>query len=733
MEYPFKDLLPREETTARQGYYKDWTHIDANTFHQISELVKFVREKGYGADTREAIAQSLERVYHDAAKSGNANMEVSMARRGYSTLAESLGNLSVNMINKNLGKLDQTYMSDELLAQIAGDAAVNAVPKPKSLTTDKYSDSSVTPEVTSFATGGGGINLWDGRYYNVVPAGNPPHQVVTQNERLSVIVKLDGNTAYTFQKSSDTDRFRIALFDTYPDLLVTPTRFFEHDNSTSATLTTTDSEVYALVQVSGSLYPPKEFQVEKGVTKSDYVSPDLVNINLDTGSFSEILEKSNKNLFDGRYYRGSLAGVAPNSLNKTDAYHALYVGKPNTTYTFSKSPDTDRFRFGLFTSKPKYGDTPSAYYEPDGHEYTLSTTDDAIYIVAVVSSSASPAKPSWFQIEESSTFTSYEPPYYFKPTMLKVTGLGNVNFEVNKFINDYTPITSAPVMDSTLTSHVIYDWFDDFVTRYPSDWSRDLLTTEPTGRPIYIYKYTPPKISGGVKETFPNILHIGGIHGNEKQNLASMMRFYKDMMDNWHDSRTLRDLRFNTTFTIIPCFNVWGCDNHSRLNSNGVNLNRNFPLDFTYSDVPYDASGPHALSEVEAQALMAYLQSNDFTFAIDCHTYNPYANDNYTIWTGTRNYTTNKYLSAWSRNIQGDFYKMHGDLVGNNRHLVRVLEDFNFTRKGTLSTMFDVLGIPGTIFEISFDTAFNDFHTIALADLLGTALSYLHNDKTKWL
>ena len=171
MEYPFKDLKPLDEVTARTGYYRDWSHIDADTFHQISELVRFIREKGYGSDTREAIAQSLERVYHDAMKSGNANMEVSMARkhfkdlasrlnasddmllptvseisgakRGYSTLAESLGNLSVDMINKNLGKLDQTFMTDEFLQQMSGNAPINAVPADESVTTQKLANSSV--------------------------------------------------------------------------------------------------------------------------------------------------------------------------------------------------------------------------------------------------------------------------------------------------------------------------------------------------------------------------------------------------------------------------------------------------------------------------------------------------------------------------------------------------------------------------------------------------------------
>ena len=90
MEYPFKDLMPLDEVTARDGYYKDWTHIDADTFHQIAELVKFIREKGYGSDTREAIAQALERVYHDAIESGNANMELSMARKHFKDLASRL-------------------------------------------------------------------------------------------------------------------------------------------------------------------------------------------------------------------------------------------------------------------------------------------------------------------------------------------------------------------------------------------------------------------------------------------------------------------------------------------------------------------------------------------------------------------------------------------------------------------------------------------------------------------
>jgi len=111
MEYPFKDLMPLDEATARDGYYKDWTHIDADTFHQISELVKFIREKGYGADTREAIAQALERVYYDAMKSGNADMELSMARKHFKDLASRLDagdQVALNALNEANRKIDNS-------------------------------------------------------------------------------------------------------------------------------------------------------------------------------------------------------------------------------------------------------------------------------------------------------------------------------------------------------------------------------------------------------------------------------------------------------------------------------------------------------------------------------------------------------------------------------------------------------------------------------------------------
>ena len=184
MEYPFKDLLPQDEVTARDGYYKDWTHIDADTFHQISELVKFIREKGYGADTREAIAQALERVYHDAMKSGNADMELSMARKHFKDLASRLDasdndlrNINVDWINKNLGKLDATFFDEDFITDLNNGVINYTNLLDDSVTRKKLARGAVGPQqldkgvysVNRLDT----TNLMDGKFYSGTVVGQP--------------------------------------------------------------------------------------------------------------------------------------------------------------------------------------------------------------------------------------------------------------------------------------------------------------------------------------------------------------------------------------------------------------------------------------------------------------------------------------------------------------------------------------------------------------------------------
>lgn len=60
MEYPFKDLMPLDEVLAREGYYKDWTHLDPEVFYSLTQISEYIKTKGYGVDVRLLIAQLAE-------------------------------------------------------------------------------------------------------------------------------------------------------------------------------------------------------------------------------------------------------------------------------------------------------------------------------------------------------------------------------------------------------------------------------------------------------------------------------------------------------------------------------------------------------------------------------------------------------------------------------------------------------------------------------------------------
>ena len=193
MEYPFKDLLPLDEVLEREGYYKDWTHLDPEVFYSLTQISEYIKTKGYGADVRLLIAQladhfslktkqinQIELFFKDVMrelaedKDFHSLPEISGARGGFDTLGDRLdetttqlarkvdkGNVSVSDINKNLGKFDQTFMSEEFLQQMAGNTPIGTVPADGSITALKLADKSVNAEKTQFLNVEKSKNLFD--------------------------------------------------------------------------------------------------------------------------------------------------------------------------------------------------------------------------------------------------------------------------------------------------------------------------------------------------------------------------------------------------------------------------------------------------------------------------------------------------------------------------------------------------------------------------------------------
>lgn len=106
----------------------------------------------WNRDNRNGINSNWERLESLLDVINKMVVEGQMSAAQYSQVITTLnglikkGEVSVSDIDKNKGKLDQTYLSDELLQQMAGNTPINAVPADGSITTEKLGLRSVTEQ-----------------------------------------------------------------------------------------------------------------------------------------------------------------------------------------------------------------------------------------------------------------------------------------------------------------------------------------------------------------------------------------------------------------------------------------------------------------------------------------------------------------------------------------------------------------------------------------------------------
>ncbi len=138
----------------------------------------------------------------------------------------------------------------------------------------------------------------------------------------------------------------------------------------------------------------------------------------------------------------------------------------------------------------------------------------------------------------------------------------------------------------------------------------------------------------------------GCIHGSEWEAGEACLYFSEYLLINFGNNKTVTNILNKTVVYIVPLMNPDGRDNDDRYNGNGIDLNRNFNIDFgrlrghcmplgkilgrkiPYLSLPrlnlwFTNCGRRPFSEPESQAirdLMRFLDSQRFSFYMNCHT-----------------------------------------------------------------------------------------------------------------
>jgi PKD repeat protein len=224
----------------------------------------------------------------------------------------------------------------------------------------------------------------------------------------------------------------------------------------------------------------------------------------------------------------------------------------------------------------------------------------------------------WIDKREGTTFYAYATETAFNQFLAY-----NLSFEP---VYDYYDKTRALTMatstaqmanwDRYPTHDVYLQMLDDFVANYP-----DLCRLETIGTSVNGYEIKSLVISDNVDtdEDEPEFWWSGTMHGDETAGYVLLLRFADYLLSNYGTIAQVTDLVDNIEIYINPLANPDGTFNNSsdgtdvsnatRANTNGIDLNRNFPT----------LNGDSYTLQPEIQCMMDYSAERDFVMSVNTH------------------------------------------------------------------------------------------------------------------
>ena len=162
----------------------------------------------------------------------------------------------------------------------------------------------------------------------------------------------------------------------------------------------------------------------------------------------------------------------------------------------------------------------------------------------------------------------------------------------------------------------LYGYWDDLMAQHTDIITKTRLGTV-DGKEIRAYTITPTPLRQNYTVAQNScqplkILYVSSVHGGERAISIDDFTLFKNLVEN-HEPRLLWN---NCVFVVIPAANPVGYDAHTRNNGNDVNINRNFPANWTPATDAYNKSGDAPGDQYETQVLMNFVKSHPDAFLV---------------------------------------------------------------------------------------------------------------------
>ena len=215
-------------------------------------------------------------------------------------LDKNTTDISVYQINKNLGKFDQTYMTDEFLQQIAGNTPINAVVGDNTVSNDKLMNDCVDYNNVTFIKKSI-MNLFDKN--SISNEGYiMEHNALVENTNgcISDYIPVKGNTIYTYSSKWSGTWFDSAK-NYIADKPYGESTFTSPANAKFYRQNINKLNLNTVMFVEGNILPESyvgfgEYSIEFAPDFNEKIKDNLNNITPDKTTFMKLLDDNN--LFD---------------------------------------------------------------------------------------------------------------------------------------------------------------------------------------------------------------------------------------------------------------------------------------------------------------------------------------------------------------------------------------------------------------------------------------------------